>query len=159
MPAIIIGIISMKMIEKALRVMRYMTMPMSSGTIIATIGIGFGLPRSGRSGTWNSWPAKSGRHARRARERHDTGVAREHAAAGSAHDAVALQVHLELGVADPHDVAALEVGARHLLTAGGDAVGGAEVDDLDDLLDDELGVLARDRLVGERISQPRPRPM
>ena len=35
-------------------------MPMSSGTTIATSGIGLGLPRSGRSGTWNSWPEKSG---------------------------------------------------------------------------------------------------
>jgi hypothetical protein len=53
-PAIITGIISMKMIEKGLFVIAKSTAPMSSGTSIATSGIGLGLPRSGRSGTWNS---------------------------------------------------------------------------------------------------------
>ncbi len=88
-------------------------------------------------------------HAGRAGERDGAGVAGQDAAAGAADGAVSLEVHLELGVPDAHDVAALEVGARHLLPTGGDAVGRAEVDDLDDLLDDELGVLARDRLVGQ----------
>ena len=88
-------------------------------------------------------------HPGRAGEGDGAGVARQDAAPGTADDAVSLQVHLELGVADAHDVAALEVRARDLLPAGGDAVGRAEVDDLDDLLDDELGVLARDRLVGQ----------
>ena len=36
------------------------TAPMSSGTIIAMRGNGFPLPRSGSSGTWNSWPSNSG---------------------------------------------------------------------------------------------------
>ena len=106
MPAIIIGIISMKMIEKGLRVMRYMTTPISSGTTIATIGIGIGLPRSGRSGTWNSWPVKSGA----------TRGERENATVPASPESTPLpgrlttpspsKVHLELRVTDAHDVAA-----------------------------------------------------
>ena len=73
---------------------------MSSGTIIATSGIGLGLPRSGRSGTWNSWPAKSG--ATRGERENATVPASPDSTPlpGRRHDAVALQVHLELGVAD-----------------------------------------------------------
>ncbi len=54
------GIMSMKTMEKAFFVIAKSTAPMSSGTIIATRGIGIGRPRSGRSGTWNSRPAYTG---------------------------------------------------------------------------------------------------
>ena len=124
------------------------TAPMSSGTTIATSGSGVGRAALGQVGDLEAPaphraapPAATGRTTTTPASPDSTPLP------GRVSDAVALQVHLELGVAEPDEVAALEVGPGDLLPSSGDAVGRAEVDDLDHLGDDELGVPARDRLV------------